>query len=265
MPRAFLLTWNPSRWEWSEDEYADSISTTQNGGVSEGRWSVGSRRGGINAGDRAFLVRQHSDRGIVAAGAFTAGVRREPHWEDPERWAWYADVEWEVVLATEDRLRVELLKEEVPEVPWDSLRGSGVLVPEDAHETLAELLEDHLSTLEFRAPEEVLPSDPVTEGTVSTVVVNRYERNHRARQLCIQHWGTSCAVCGFDFGSRYGKLGQGYIHVHHLVDLATVGGQYEVDPIKDLRPVCPNCHAMLHQRSPALSIKALKSRLRPSS
>jgi 5-methylcytosine-specific restriction protein A len=41
--------------------------------------------------------------------------------------------------------------------------------------------------------------------------------------------------------------------------LAQVGGEYQVDPIADLRPVCPNCHAMLHSRRPTpLSIAELK-------
>ncbi|MDB9470225.1 hypothetical protein PN480_18680 [Dolichospermum circinale CS-1225] len=35
--------------------------------------------------------------------------------------------------------------------------------------------------------------------------------------------------------------------------------EYEVDPIKDLRPVCPNCHAMIHRRLPPLSIDEIKS------
>ena len=35
----------------------------------------------------------------------------------------------------------------------------------------------------------------------------------------------------------------------------------EVDPVKDLRPVCPNCHAMLHKQTPALNIEKLKEEL----
>ena len=38
-----------------------------------------------------------------------------------------------------------------------------------------------------------------------------------------------------------------------------------MDPIKDLRPVCPNCHAMLHRAVPALSIDDIRGRLRRGS
>lgn len=47
----------------------------------------------------------------------------------------------------------------------------------------------------------------------------------------------------------YGEIGAGYIHVHHLKPLAEVTGEREIDPIADLIPVCPNCHAMLHRAS----------------
>jgi len=56
----------------------------------------------------------------------------------------------------------------------------------------------------------------------------------------------------------YGKVAEGVIHVHHLKDLATIGEEYQVDPIDDLRPVCPNCHAVLHTDIPAMSISDLR-------
>jgi len=44
----------------------------------------------------------------------------------------------------------------------------------------------------------------------------------------------------------YGGIADGYIHVHHIVPIASVGKQYKLNPLTDLVPVCPNCHAMLH-------------------
>jgi 5-methylcytosine-specific restriction protein A len=65
-------------------------------------------------------------------------------------------------------------------------------------------------------------------------------------------------VCGFDFEKSYGEIGKGFIHVHHKVDIATIGKSYQVDPINDLIPVCPNCHAMLHTEKPAMDIETLR-------
>lgn len=99
------------------------------------------------------------------------------------------------------------------------------------------------------------------EGAAKTVTVNAYERNPAARAKCLAHHGYTCAVCEFNFASVYGELGKNYIHVHHVVPLSEVEGEYVVDPIRDLVPVCPNCHAMIHVTRPCLSIEQLKGYL----
>lgn len=108
-------------------------------------------------------------------------------------------------------------------------------------------------------PDEVEETEVHTEGTVLKVLVNRFERDSEARQKSIAHHGCRCMVCGFDFQSAYGELGQGFIHVHHTVPISSIGQAYVVDPKTDLKPVCPNCHAMLHKRSPPYSIDELKT------
>ena len=107
-------------------------------------------------------------------------------------------------------------------------------------------------------PNELPESELLPEGAKQTVVVNRYERNASARTACIQRWGLDCAVCGFNFEANFGTRGAGYIHVHHLKPLGEIGAEYQLDPVNDLRPVCPNCHAMLHASTPAASIEELK-------
>lgn len=97
-------------------------------------------------------------------------------------------------------------------------------------------------------PDEVSQSTVHTEGSVIEVTINRYERDTDARDKCIEYYGLKCQVCDFDFEEVYGDLGAGFIHVHHLVQISSIKEKYIIDPIKDLRPVCPNCHAMLHKR-----------------
>ncbi len=105
--------------------------------------------------------------------------------------------------------------------------------------------------------EEVGSSFP--EGGKTRVYVNRYERDPAARAACIEKHGTACACCEFDFCKVYGPIGKGFIHVHHLVPVSEMGEGYETDPVHDLVPVCPNCHAMLHRSEPAMSIEALRA------
>lgn len=112
--------------------------------------------------------------------------------------------------------------------------------------------------IEYHFPDEVPGGMTYAEGTVKQISVNAFERSAKAVSDCKAYFGTSCTVCNFNFGKVYGELGNGYIHVHHLIQLADIATDYKVDPIKDLRPVCPNCHSMLHQRRPPLSIEELK-------
>lgn len=108
-------------------------------------------------------------------------------------------------------------------------------------------------------PDEIAALESYIEGASLNVDVNAHERNPRARKVCIRHYGTSCSVCGFNFGVAYGKYGQGFIHVHHIKPLSEIDKEYTVDPILHLRPVCPNCHAMLHRSDPPLATDALKA------
>ena len=98
------------------------------------------------------------------------------------------------------------------------------------------------------------------EGRVHQVWMNKYERSNKARERCIEKYGCRCLVCGMDFEKTYGKLGRGFIHVHHIVPLSSMGKNYQVDYEKDLVPVCPNCHAMLHKgkNGKVLTINQLK-------
>jgi hypothetical protein len=101
-------------------------------------------------------------------------------------------------------------------------------------------------TSPYYSPDEVQPEASLKEGAVKQININAYERNSQARQLCLEKYGYKCSVCEMSFAETYGKAFAGYIHVHHLVPLKDIGETYNIDPVKDLRPVCPNCHAVIH-------------------
>ncbi|MEN0053053.1 MAG: HNH endonuclease [Mucilaginibacter sp.] len=103
-----------------------------------------------------------------------------------------------------------------------------------------------------------IPPGSIPEGAVSQVLVNKYERNPWARRECVKHFGAICQVCNFNFEDYYGEIGKDFIHVHHLTSISAIKSEYQVDPLNDLIPVCPNCHSMLHKRTPALTIQELK-------
>lgn len=110
-------------------------------------------------------------------------------------------------------------------------------------------------------PDELEPGKKYIEGAKKQVRANAYERDQKARKVYLKHHGYDCVVCGLNFESRYGEIGKGFIHVHHLNPLFLINGEYQLDPVADLRPVCPNCHAMLHRSEEVLSIEKFREKL----
>ncbi len=119
-----------------------------------------------------------------------------------------------------------------------------------------ELLSDDINEIE-----EVETNIHFREGATSQTVINSYERNPQARKKCLEYYGTSCFICEFDFGKTFGKIGEGFIHVHHLKPISEIREEYEINPVEDMRPVCPNCHAIIHRRDPVFSIEEMKALL----
>jgi len=113
----------------------------------------------------------------------------------------------------------------------------------------------------FSLPEEVAGGKRYIEGAVERIFVNRYERDPNARSACIRAHGAKCSVCDFEFGKVYGQIGDGFIHVHHLNPISKLKQAAQINPIKDLRPVCPNCHAMLHAQGSIRTIAFLKKQV----
>lgn len=107
-------------------------------------------------------------------------------------------------------------------------------------------------------PGEVLDPSALVEGSVSRVEVNSYERSSNARKICLQTHGYRCFVCGLNFQEQYGPIAEGFIHVHHKKEISRRGGAYEVDPVNDLVPVCPNCHAVIHFKAPCFTVEEVK-------
>jgi len=118
---------------------------------------------------------------------------------------------------------------------------------------------------EYFLADDVLPNEisedvgePFIEGSTKRVLTNAYERNHDARTECIKIYGVACVCCGFNFQEKYGDIGKYFIHVHHIRLLSELKKEYVVNPQEDLRPVCPNCHAMIHRKNPPFSIEEIK-------
>jgi len=109
-------------------------------------------------------------------------------------------------------------------------------------------------------PEEI--DKPIFEGALKRIPINAYERSTRAREECLLHYGCKCSVCGTNLSDIYGEIAAGRIHVPHLKPLSEINSEYQIDPIADLRPICPNCHYIIHLNAPPYSIEEMREMIK---
>lgn len=119
-----------------------------------------------------------------------------------------------------------------------------------------------ITAVSSKLPQEELSAN---EGRRLRITINAYERDERLRRACLRRFGFACSVCGILLSDVYGHEATGIIHIHHLEPLATRKGRGTPTSAADLRPVCPNCHSVIHARSPAFSIDEVKQMLRKRS
>lgn len=143
---------------------------------------------------------------------------------------------------------------EMPDWDWTRYQRTFTTVDQSRFDTLwSVLLAYQGEVTEAEVPQPYRKA--LLEGQARRAVALRYERNPKARLLCIQHHGTNCSICGFNFGAVYGDAFDGFIVVHHLEPISTKSGPYMVDPVRDMRPVCANCHLVIHRRATPYSVE----------
>lgn len=264
---AYLLAWNPKKWDWSNLE--QMVEMVRWDGKASMAWSCGHVQS-IKPGDRVFLVRLGNvlDKGLMGSGVVTSRPYKDRHFSKPEAYANYVQVEFDVLINPEfdPILSLDLLKiGDLGKQQWTP-QTSGISIRSDLLPGLEALWFSHLQEGMFRfnplgEPEDQRSND-LFEGRSYAVTQTKYERNTEARRRCLSHYGHSCAVCHFNFEETFGELGKNFIHVHHLRQISEAGGHYKIDPVTDLRPVCPNCHAMLHRSDEPWNLEAIKRLLR---
>lgn len=297
--QSYLLTWNPSNWPQTQDamdSWLDLVKRmkrqTAKGNTVNNRdtnWSTGSRKN-MAIGDRVFLLKQGPNpTGIMASGTVQSRVRTGKSWRTDSGRANYVDIKWDAWVEPDDVLSLSPYVRSKSVRAWlPRARASGIELTDQEQPLLEGLWRQHFNAIccsvrqsnrrgpdgsksqsngtatvvaraEVVMPDEISSDNPYYEGQVHSVLVNAYERSKKARNECIKSWGTSCRVCDMSFLEQYGR-GKGFIHVHHRHPLGKQKRKYKVDPIKDLIPVCPNCHAVLHM-NPSLTVEELRKRL----
>ncbi len=218
-------------------------------------WSCGNTKR-ISTGDMFFLMKLGVEpKGIIGCGYISSEPYDLPHWDAVKAAEGKTTLRTDLLfksLSEEPILTLEYLQDRFPDYRWTPQVG-GLSMPDDVADEIFAYIQGN-NSLQF-----AISSKLYSEGKSKTITYTTYDRSPAARQACLEHYGYDCDVCGFNFSKTYGEIGRNYIEVHHLKQIADIAEEYEIDPIKDLRPVCANCHRILHKRRPALSIEELKS------
>jgi 5-methylcytosine-specific restriction enzyme A len=107
-----------------------------------------------------------------------------------------------------------------------------------------------------QVPEESDEGEEAEEGRVLTRMHRGRERDRRIvklrkdKALC-EHGTLHCEACGFDFGTRYGQRGSGFVERHHTKPVSMLKPG-EKTKLADLVLLYANCHRMVHIRRPWL-------------
>jgi 5-methylcytosine-specific restriction protein A len=250
---AIILAWDPDRRNgWTHAAAVELVTET---GQCLATWNAAGQ-GDIPSGTEAWLwLRARTRSGLLGHGTVVSedlpaetpggpplGTGGEE--DAPATAMRHIRVAFDALLPVGDQVPPRILAEAVPGLNWDGQDLPDVI--RDAH------VETSIRNVwkEFGPAPASDPTYPVPgtypEKAVSRVQVNRNERSPDARRICVAHHGESCAACGFSFETAYGEVGRGFIQVHHIVPASQIGGEYQLDPVADLVPLCPNCHAMAH-------------------
>lgn len=194
---------------------------------------------------------------IVGHGKVTSTYQYDPRILEGTRakWEHFVRVDWDAHF---DSVPILLGSEQttVLELSGDRLKRLQNALNSSKNERLEITIKDDLHSL-------IEEEKAFKEGGVTKRFVNFYERDPSLRTAAIQHSGTKCIICGFDFEAVYGSHGAGFIEVHHLRPVSTLHEPTKVDPKKDMAVVCSNCHRMIHRKSDqVLSIEEMKDLLR---
>jgi len=259
MRNAYLFVWNPKFWKFEDLE--EKLLEIKNLGITTMDWKVQSFKK-IQLGDRAFVMRVGKNfRGIFASGIISRLPFQGSHFKDPTKKVFQVNIDFDNFLNpfTENNLALEEIESNITSDQFWTPHQSGIQIRNEVVYNLEMLWNDFIIKKGSGLTTTSIQS--LFEGVPYEHVIKSYERSKYAKQLCLAEYGYECSVCEMNFEKTYGlDIGKNFIHVHHLNEMAMLNAGRYTDPVNDLRPVCPNCHAMLHKTKPAMSIIDLKAR-----
>ncbi|MBF4993463.1 restriction endonuclease [Arthrobacter gandavensis] len=242
---ALLLVWDPVWPEAWQPDYLEAAAIAADAGLFRAVWNVTSAGRGLEPGADAWFVVPGERAGLAGHGLVVSsmyGIADPQGAPDPR--ARLADIDIDVLLPLDELIALSDLPEEIIDARPEP--GGAVLLTQFAGEELRRTWSRH-GAVESCAG--LLPGS-LPQHAVRWSLTNRWENDADARRVCLAHHGPSCSACGFDPEAVFGPDGAGVLQVHHIVPPSLLQQTYALDPVTDLVPLCPTCHAVSHRGFP---------------
>ncbi|MFC3298986.1 hypothetical protein FJV46_12135 [Arthrobacter agilis] len=235
---ALILAWTTAGPQWS-GSYASATATVRTSGVVRHPWTVAIDER-VEIGTDAWLLVVDGGplmRGVVGHGEITAVSSGQGRHQD-------LAIEFDALLPHGDQLPLARLEAFLP-----GIRQQTEARPLDgpAAATLRSLWSETVAPL--RGSRHPVPGS-LPARMVTRVPANSAEHDPDLRSLALAHRGSLCHACDVDLEQAYGDAGRDLMEVHHITPLEYLDSYYEVDPLTDLVPLCPTCHAVAHSGRP---------------
>ena len=145
---AWLLTYNPTRWNW--EDYDEAVLSTKNGKGYLSGWNCANKH--AKTGDRVFLMKlgdNSTPKGIIASGYIVSDFWEDDHYDDTkDKKIEYVTVIFTSLLdyRTDNIITLSELNEKFPEQKWNP-QGSGITIKPDAAKWLIDNFNDKTKTV----------------------------------------------------------------------------------------------------------------------
>lgn len=239
-----LLGWDPVWPEAWQPDYSGAAAAAAENGFFRAVWDISAAHGGLAPGSDVWFAVFAERPGVAGHGVVVSAPYAEAVPEDPEARLRLVDLDIDILLPPGEPVFLSALPPELPDL-FPEPGGVTVL----GHRTEEDLRRAWSRSAAGVRPGSLLPGS-LPQQAVRWSLASRYESDPGAARICHANHGSACSVCGLDPQAVYGEEGSAVLQVHHIVPPALLTADYELDPVTDLVPLCPTCHAMAHTGFP---------------
>lgn len=242
-----LLGWDPVWPEAWQPDYSFAAAVAAESGFFRAVWDISGAAGTLEPGSDVWFAVSGERPGLAGHGVVTSSPYALAGPQDsPDDRLHLVDLDIDVLLPLNETVPLGGLPAEVHALLPEPGGVSGL--DRSAGENLRRIWSASAANGPAGYPHPLPGSLP--QQAVRWSLASRYEADPDAARICRVHHGPVCSACGLDPEAVFGAAGAGVLQVHHIVPPALLSDEYELDPVTDLVPLCPTCHAVAHAGVP---------------